>query len=524
MFKFTLPLFVTLFITFSQQLAAQSWADAQYAIWNEQPAKAKEIVKGLLVANPTNEEYNYRLGNLLYAEGKKDSAKIAYNKGIKPEDKTNYNFAGLAKLAFAENNTTAAAEYLLKLTTKDRSKDPKSYIFAGEAYFAAKQYDNAIAAIKKSQDFDRKIVEAYLLLGDVYLAKKEAGTAISNYEWAYENQPNLPVAYNNIGKIYMMSRNYREALNHFEKANTLDPNFIPVYFELAEFNHYAKKPAESVKFMDEYLKRSGRTDVEALSRYASFVFLSGDYARTISLIEDLLRRDASNVILSRLIGYSYYEQEKYVEGLAQMDTFLAKVDSAKIIGSDYAYYGKLLNKTGNDSLGIQYMNKALTLDSADATLYDDIANAYMAKKKYPEASAIYKRKIQALPPGTLQDYFQMGRSYYYAGNILSADSAFAKVVESGPTIALGYLWRGRTTSQLDPTSEQGLAFPHYSKFVELTTDAVKYKKELIEAYSYLGYYQYLKKDTAKATAAWQKVKELDPSNTQAEEYFKSLKK
>ncbi len=510
---------------FSQQLVAQSWADAQYALWNEQPAKAKEIVKSLLASNPTHPEYNYRMGNLLYNEGKKDSAKIYYNRGIKPEDKTNYNFAGLGKLALDEGNTTAATEYFTKLTQKEKSSDAKAYLFAGEAYYASSnpQLSKAITTLKKSIDLDNKNVEAYILLGDVYFANKEAGLGVSNYEWAIEKQPNLPIAFTKIGRIYMLSRNYRGALEHFEKANAVDPNFIPVYFELAEFNHYAKKPTESVKFMDEYLKRSGRTDIEALSRYASFVFLSGDYARTITLIEDLLSRDASNVILSRLIGYSYYEQGKYPEGITQMETFFAKVDTSKIIGSDYAYYGKLLTKTDKDSLGIIYLNRALEKDSTDGTLYDDLGTAYMSGKKYLEAAAVYKQKIEKVSPITVQDYFQLGRGYYYGGNIPAADSAFTKVTDNMPNAALGYLWRGRTTSQLDPTSEQGLAFPHYKKFTELATDEVKYKKELIEAYSYLGYYHYLKKETANATASWQKVKNLDPTNTQATEYFKSLK-
>ena len=79
-------------------------------------------------------------------------------------------------------------------------------------------------------------------------------------------------------------------------------------------------------------------------------------------------------------------------------------------------------------------------------------------------------------------------------------------------------------SNFDPESEQGLAQPFYEKFINLSsTDTSKFKKELIEAYSYLGYYFFIKNDKASSLENWLKVYALDPENAQAKRAIDELK-
>ncbi|HXH18957.1 MAG TPA: tetratricopeptide repeat protein, partial [Chitinophagales bacterium] len=369
---------------------------------------------------------------------------------------------------------------------------------------------------------------------------------VTSYEYAIDADPKNAYAYMKIGQIYMSAKNYELAHEHFKKGNQADPDFIPLYRELAEFNYLAKRFDDAIRFQKEYMDRSG-SDVEKLSTYAKYLFMNKDYENTIMIIEDVMRQDSSNVILSRLIGYSYYEQGKYPEGLAYMKRFFAQADTSKIIGSDYAYYGKLLAKTGEDSLAIIYLNKAITLDSTNADLYFDLGMTYYSQKKNTEAAATLE-KMLLYKKGTSQDYFLLGRAYYWGGvdfiklaeetkdktektkfeseaakSFAKADTAFLKVTELQPVSPTGYLWRARCNSQLDPESEKGLALPHYLKFIELATDETKYKKDLLEAYSYLGYYYaIITENMADAKKSWAKVQQLEPDNPKAKEFFKQL--
>jgi len=507
----------------SISIYSQTIQDAIKAVRNEQPQKAKAILLQLVAKNPADAEAYYRLGNIYYSLGKKDSAAFYFQKGIKTEDKVNYNFAGLGKLALDEKNELKAQEYFNKLTGSGKSRDPKAYTFVGEAYFTSSLNDanRALTALERAKSLDIKNVEAQLLLGQVYLKLNDAGKAVTSYEYAIDADPTLAYAYMKIGEIYMNAKNYEEAHEHFKKGNQVDPDFIPLYRELAEFNYMAKKYVDAISLQKKYIELS-EADVDNLSAYAKYLFMNKDYENTIATIEDIMKRDSSNVILSRLIGYSYYEQGKYPEGLAYMKKFFARADSSKIIGSDYAYYGKLLAKNNEDSLAVIYLNKAIALDSANADLYYDLGMTLYSQKKNLEAAAVFERMLK-LRRGTSQDYFQLGRAYYWGEDYAKADSAFLRVTELQPASPTGYLWRARCNSQLDPESEKGYALPHYLKFIELATDEVKYKKDLLEAYSYLGYYYaIIKENMSEAKKAWAKVQQLDPENIKAKEFFKQL--
>jgi len=91
-----------------------------------------------------------------------------------------------------------------------------------------------------------------------------------------------------------------------------------------------------------------------------------------------------------------------------------------------------------------------------------------------------------------------------------------------PDLAIAYFWQARVQTNFDPESEQGLARPHYEQFLLVSKeDTTRFKKELIEAYSYLGYYYYLTEDSS-SEDYWLKVEAIDPENAQAKAALKEL--
>ncbi len=513
-----LPLLLSL-----ENAASQTIQDAMDALRYEHPEKAKSILLKTLAANPADAEANYRLGNLYYSMGKRDSASYYFQKGINPNDKVNYNFAGLGKLALDDKNETLAQEYFSKLISNGKSRDPKAYTLVADAYFNSKLKDvkRGLEMAEKATSLDIKNVEAQLLKAQIYQAVPDAGKAVTSYEYAIEADPRLAYAYMKIGQIYMSAKNYELAHQHLLKGNEVNPEFIPMYRELAEFNFYAKNYHEAVNLQKKYIDKAGQT-VDNLTKYAKYLFMNKDYDNTVKVIKTIMQQDSSDVIMSRLIGYSAFEEGKYAEGLDFMKNFFDKADTSKVIGSDYAYYGKLLAKNGKDSLAVVFLARAIAMEPENADLYYDLAMAFYSQKKYVESAAVMEKMLMH-KTATSQDYYQLGKAYYYGQDFAHADTAFMKVTEMQPSAPVGYLWRARCNSQLDPESDKGLALPYYQKFVELATDAVKYKDDLVQAYSYFGYYYAVIKDDMKeGEKAWKKVKELDPQNEKAKEFFKYL--
>jgi len=87
-----------------------------------------------------------------------------------------------------------------------------------------------------------------------------------------------------------------------------------------------------------------------------------------------------------------------------------------------------------------------------------------------------------------------------------------------------YLFRARVYSNLDPDTKEGLAKPHYEKLIEKANlDPVKYAKDILEGYNYLGYYYLVNKQYCESLDYWDKIVTLDPANENAASALKDLK-
>jgi len=180
----------------------------------------------------------------------------------------------------------------------------------------------------------------------------------------------------------------------------------------------------------------------------------------------------------------------------------------------------------DDSLAINAYQSSLKLEPKQPELLQLVAEAQFKSKKYKESADTYKKMIAQRSRVLSQDYYSIGRSYYYSEQFAAADSAFTKLIELQPNMTVGYLWSGRSKAQLDPETETGLAKPVYEKLIEKAqVNPEKSKNELIEAYRYLGSYYYSnKQDIAQSKTYWEKVLALDPKNAQALEVLKEMKK
>jgi tetratricopeptide (TPR) repeat protein len=177
-----------------------------------------------------------------------------------------------------------------------------------------------------------------------------------------------------------------------------------------------------------------------------------------------------------------------------------------------------------------------------ASVYKEIATCYNKMKDFPKAGEAFQKYIDLTGVDYVESgaFFQLGMAYYQAGNALrsdssetgkallteyitKSDSAFAITCRLSPESYVGYMWRGNVNVLLDPESTAGLAKPHYEAAVDVILKKVQdegsmsngYKKQLITAYNYLGYYYYLKEDKANSILYWNKVLELDPANNNA---------
>ncbi|MEI7802914.1 MAG: tetratricopeptide repeat protein [Bacteroidota bacterium] len=468
---------------------AQTIDDGLKAIDNENYETARRIFLNYTKTNSTDAMGWYFLGNTYCFLEKNDSARIAYTQGTIANPKGTACFVGLGKTYLNENKIADAQKNFDEAKSLvNINKDINIAIYLADAYIYSENpnAEEAIRLLKQAENISINDYRVYMLMGDAYKILNKGGDAVTAYErCAALNKTNArPFA--RIGLIWNLARNYSQSKTAFDQALRIDPNFAPAYRDLAELYFNTAQYDKAKETFAKYLELADKNDVTQY-RYAEFSFLTKDYEKCLQIINEMKARNPNNVNMIRLAAYCAYETGDYTNGLIAIENFFSKTDSKKILASDYEYYGKLLLKAGNDSLGALNIIKAIDMDSSKVDVLGDVAKLYYDKKNYGKAAFYYDYKIRKSAKPIIQDWFSLGRAYYFDSSYVLADTAFKHVTLISPAWPLGYLWRARSNLTMDKmdSTAQGFAVPYYQLVVEKATidsvTAVKYIKELKEA-------------------------------------------
>ncbi|MDZ4751446.1 MAG: tetratricopeptide repeat protein [Flavobacteriales bacterium] len=514
----------------------QSKEEAIRKTLNERYESASFDFRNLLIAQPTNGELYFFCGDNYYYWGKQesdnltqDSAMAIFRRGIEVAPTNPMNYVGLGRSAWqkgdeamATNQFNKAIEIMNAKSNKvDKAVQQVAYLKMAETLIQSekKKLSDAYNYINLALKLNDKNPEVYIQLGDYH--SENDGIDLSNAIRYYNQSASIDPTNTRVllrkGQLYVKVKSWDDGLNNFNAAIAADPNFAPAHREKAELIYLAGRYKQAVESYAKYLELNNSCRVG--QRYASFIFLTKDYAKAITELEKWLPCNRDNTVLYRLLGYANHEVGMSDVAMKNMNEFFVRAEknkSPKIIGSDYAYKGKILSKMGQDSLAVVEIEKAIAMEGGYPEGYGEIAMIYSKLKNNGKAAEWFQRKIDKTT-GTEIDYFLLGQSHYFNKNYAAADTAFAMTTKA---YVDGFFWRGRANKNLDNQENPiGLAKPYYEEYIKaISGDPAKIepnRKNLIESYSYLGVL-YAKQDNLLcAKAAWMKVQELDPENITA---------
>ncbi|MEG2164164.1 MAG: hypothetical protein RRY55_06770, partial [Bacteroidales bacterium] len=269
------------------------------------------------------------------------------------------------------------------------------------------------------------------------------------------------------------------------------------------------------------------------ARHAALLYFDKKYEESLTLIEQTLLDDPDNLILNRFAMYDNFELENYEQAVGFGKKYIDNSNNTKYLTSqDFMVYGKVLKALNKPSEYVAAFEGAVKIDPLKAELYKELSDAYKAAGEIlKSADAMGKYMDIAGENVVTNDYFSLGKIYYQAAGSLTdlkvkkevynkADSVFAIVVSRVPEDYRGYLWRARSQSGMDPETEVGLAKPYYEKviaIIEANKDSSQ-DSAVVEAYRYMGYYNYIKEYAAgskkypETKKWWNKILERDPEN------------
>lgn len=514
-------------------LWAQSLSEAEVALSRESYDRVLNITEQIISTKP-KEIYAYYLRGQAYLGQHRQSeeddprrtillraARDAFSTALSRNPKYSLAYVGLAEVDILEKNTESAKANLSKAESFG-AEDIKTLIEAARVYTLLGGkfgIDKATFLLSKAKSKDPKNPAILRGLGDLWLQQGVVELAIDNYQQAMIAEPTNPENHYKLGQAYAKAKSYKEAGEAYLKAVEVDPSFAPAYRELGEIFFLAQRYQKAREYYEKYI--SLRPELPARVRYATFLYLSKDYKAAVEEIRKVFQ-DTFSLTLQRLLGYSLVEDGKYEEGIQELGKYFARQAPEKVIAKDYLFYARALDKAGQDSAAVIYYRKAIEKDPALAgEAYPEMANALNTLGRYREAAEALEKAIEKNP--ILDNYYKLGRIYYKLGQTEKdttfyhkAIKAFSYVRDKKPDLVPVYTELGRCAAMLDPESTEGRAKPYYEKVIELgTADIARHRTDLIEAYSYLGYYYYNKEDYQRSYDAYTKLQEIDPQNPQA---------
>ncbi len=509
---------------------------------NENYTEAQNFFESIIKKEPSNALPHYYLGQIKYALEDYKGAKDDYAAGYKISTKCNECAIGLAKLNLDNGNVVEATKTLDALE-KSNKKSAPILALIGDAYLYSKKPNakKALEVLTKSRDLDPKIASTWAHMGDAAKTSGDLGTAMSSYETAVSKDPTNLEAYMSMAKIWASSRQQDLAIEKLESALKLSPDYAPAYKSLYELYMNANQFKKMLPVLDKYVSLAG-SDVKAKIRLVKFLcYTAKDYDRTITEANTLLNDKTINLegnqilTLNRFLAWAYGETQKYQESydaskilfqLAEQDT------SRKLYVSDYDYLAQASLKLGKIDEAQSAYEKVFEQDSSKKEeIYGNFAKKFYEDKNYENAIVYYLKKNAIKPLGSSES-FNLANAYYATKKYNESDAVFSKIVEATPNYSTGWLMKARIAKALDPTFTLLTAQPSYIKYAEnaendllkATEDKTKerIKKNLIEAYDYLGTCAAQKSDNEGAKAYFEKVVAIDPANANATNNLKIL--
>ncbi len=499
---------------------------AERLLDKDQPAKAIEGLNKAILAYPLATKLYYYLGYVQLKTGETGQALKSFEKGVSVNEKEAINHVGLGAIRMLEKKTVEAKVFFDKALSMSKSKDVAVLQAVAEAYLVdAKHAETALKLLEKAKLIDSTNPKTFMLMGETDLLQNKGGPAITNCERAVRLDPTNAKPYYNIALVYMRSQNFSLADENFQKALSIDPEFTLAYKELGELYYSMKEGEKAVKAYEAYLKMTEKpNEFQTQQRYAFFLFMARNFSKANEVFKKLLDRPEVTPTTLKYYAYSLVEAGDLPESQKTFAKYFSLVPADKVEANDYSYYGKLLLKLNQDSLAAISFQQSLMLnqDQEDVALLR--AEALLKAKKFPEAIEAYSTLMKIRKKPMSLDFYGLGRAYYYNSQFEKADTTFQKLIEMQPVRTIGYVWMSKVKANQDPNSELGLAKPYFEKVIEIgSVEPEKNKKDLIDAYKYLGYYHYLKIEIPVSISFWKKVLELDPNDAQALGVLKELK-
>jgi len=526
---------------------------------------ASEIYQKGIDANP-NDPLNYiglaKIANYSGDNAKADEMRTKARSFLLPYKKIKkmtppapeYAFA-LAKIAESYVNSientvdTGLALPLIRQALTIDKKNPEIFFTAGDIYMIANDGSNAIRNYNLAQFADPQSPTAAMKIGYVYFKARAFPQAINNFEEAISLNADYAPAYRELGQLYWRAGRLEQSKANFKKYLDLTAGNIPAKIRYVNSLFYAGDYEEVILNVEEILAvDQSRGYMNRLAGYSYYEKDNPDYDKALSYMEKLFAVVEKDALLQKDHHYMarilIRKNQDYTKNLDELNSLKNQLDREKsrMAAASAANKAKfaasvveLTKKVSDLETKIAAADKDLdrafqefdlafktkrTDENAPITpveraILSEMASNYNSFRRYEGAAKTWAMLIDPSKGDNLNEYMLIGRAYYNAEKYKSADSVLNIVLQKSPDYLPAVAQIARTYSRMDPDMKTGVARPKFEKYLNTAAkDSLDNMTEMLEALTYLGYYNMESGNFTKAKDYYNRMINLNPNNNE----------
>jgi tetratricopeptide (TPR) repeat protein len=388
-------------------------SDAESALWlarlyrlRNEPAKAEEVLHGMLKEDPDNESAIEQLTQLLLDEGKSPEA-----------------------IALLEDVTS-------------HSSSPAMLDLLGDAYTQSHDLPKAEIAYRKAVELDPSELSHQRGLGQTLMAEEKYSEALAVYQHLTEVMPDDADIYLRMAQIYRELHQLGKAEDNLVKARQYAPGSLEVMYNEAMLYQSQGRNEDAIRVLSDAVTGVKGQPQGMPSRGRSLSILyqqlgqlyrdTQNYQAAIYTYQELGRLGEEEDRRARLLLMDVYRSAKDLpKALQTGKEAVAKYPSDIPLRSSEAL---LLGESGQTEEGVKMLRTQLTGKPGDREVYLNIAQVYERGRRYQEAEE--SAKAAEVVPGQPRDnemvWFLLGAIYERQKFFDRAEEQFKKVLEVNP--------------------------------------------------------------------------------------------
>ncbi len=429
----------------------------------EQPAKAREVLRRSIEANPRDAGPRLALGRLEEHDGNLPAAEEAYRSAVAARDtpETNRRLAQFLE----RSGRHAEAELVLRRIDAHNPSAPSALadfeVIAGRAPNAAQRYLGELERLRASRDKDSgqnisgiaaRLVEADLaevpigkagnaakfatqqarahleqyrrnldattvsiLEAEIALAEGDLAAARSRAEAAVAGSPGSAAAHYVLGITRYAANDKTGARAEWQRASENDETFLPARLALGRVCFETKDVAGAEEQLSAVL-REEPANLQALLLYGQVLLAGHKYAAAISIAQRAARLDASLAEPQIVLGEVALQRGRPGEALIYFEKaiLLNPYHQEAIDGLTRVYRSGRITRPM-----LQRMEAVAGHEPASATLFEVVGRLYADRGWYTDAIRALQNALQ-LEPKRATAAAALARAFAATGNVSDA--------------------------------------------------------------------------------------------------------